>query len=325
LGIAGIGSYSRVDKGVTVGSCNINRLIFADDLVLLASFQQGLQHTLEQFFAACDRAGMKIVTKIPRYDVSLETKAVASGRASGSRFEISAPPFHIWPPGCYIHPVLYFKNVAPFWFLAPSVFLLPPAAKSWRRACQKPKLVYAASERQYTAARKKVPVPMGGIYVTSDGIWSEEIDTRIGEANAVVRELYRSVVMKRGLSNTAKLSVFKSVCVPIPTYGHESWLMTEIILSQVQAAKQDFCEECEVTQGHIEVRGRSGQKRNLVPPCSNLRYFGNKCNVLKEKRGTLLGLFGDSSDSAPGTRDIVLSCPRRYATGVALHDKVRSC
>jgi len=40
-------SYSRVDEGVIVRSCQINRLIFADDLVLLASFQQGLQYTLD--------------------------------------------------------------------------------------------------------------------------------------------------------------------------------------------------------------------------------------------------------------------------------------
>ena len=33
-------------------------------------------------------------------------------------------------------------------------------------------------------------------------------------------------------------SVFRS----LP--GHESWLMTDRILSQVQAAKWDFCEEC---------------------------------------------------------------------------------
>jgi len=61
----GIDSYSRVDESVTVGSCKIDRIIFADDLVLLAvaSFQQGLQHTLDQFFAASDRAGMKISTK----------------------------------------------------------------------------------------------------------------------------------------------------------------------------------------------------------------------------------------------------------------------
>ena len=28
------------------------------------------------------------------------------------------PSFQVWPPGCYIHPILYFKNVAPpsgFW------------------------------------------------------------------------------------------------------------------------------------------------------------------------------------------------------------------
>ena len=37
-------------------------------------------------------------------------------------FEIGALPFHIWPPGCYIHPILYFKNVDPFWCLAPPGF-----------------------------------------------------------------------------------------------------------------------------------------------------------------------------------------------------------
>jgi len=58
-----IDSHSRVDEGVTVGSYRINRLYFADDLVLLASFQQCLQHALDRFSAACDRTGMKINTK----------------------------------------------------------------------------------------------------------------------------------------------------------------------------------------------------------------------------------------------------------------------
>ena len=56
---------------------------------------------------------------------------------------------------------------------------------------QKPKAVYAASERQYTAAGKEFQVPRGGTQVMSNGRWSEEIDTRIGKANAVLRELYR--------------------------------------------------------------------------------------------------------------------------------------
>jgi len=38
-------------------------LIFWDDLVLIASSQQSLQHALDRFSAACDRAGMKINTE----------------------------------------------------------------------------------------------------------------------------------------------------------------------------------------------------------------------------------------------------------------------
>jgi len=37
-----------------------------------------------------------------------------------------------------------------------------------------------------------------------------------------LRELYRSVVTKRELSNTANLSVIESFFVPILTKGHES-------------------------------------------------------------------------------------------------------
>jgi len=60
------------------------------------------------------------------------------------------------------------------------------------------------------------------VVFTSDGSRNKEIDTRIGKANSVLRELYCSLVTKRELSKTAKLSVFKSVFVPILTCGHES-------------------------------------------------------------------------------------------------------
>jgi len=54
---------------------------------------------------------------------------------------------------------------------------------------------------------------------TSDG--RRNIDTRIGKANAVVRELHCSVVTKWEISNIAKFSAFKSVFVPMLTCGHE--------------------------------------------------------------------------------------------------------
>ena len=37
-------------------------------------------------------------------------------------FEIGASSFHVWPPGCYIQPILYFKNVAPLLDFGPSCF-----------------------------------------------------------------------------------------------------------------------------------------------------------------------------------------------------------
>ena len=61
-----IDSNSRVDEGATVGSCRINRLLLVDGLLLLASFQQRLQHAHHRFSAACDQAGMKTSTKRPR-------------------------------------------------------------------------------------------------------------------------------------------------------------------------------------------------------------------------------------------------------------------
>jgi len=60
------------------------------------------------------------------------------------------------------------------------------------------------------------------VVFTSDGSRNNGIDTRIGDANAILRELCRSVVIKQVLSNTAKLLVFKSVFVQILTCGHES-------------------------------------------------------------------------------------------------------
>jgi len=59
-----------------------------------------------------------------------------------------------------------------------------------------------------TNPMQRMQVPRGSSLFTSDRRWSEEIDTRIGKANAVLRELDRSVVTKWELSNAAKLSIF---------------------------------------------------------------------------------------------------------------------
>ena len=60
-----------------------------------------------------------------------------------------------------------------------------------------------------------------------------------------MRALHYSVVMKRELSKKAKLSIFKAVFVPILTYGHESWVMTTRMRSQVQATEIRFLRRIE--------------------------------------------------------------------------------
>ena len=79
-----------------------------------------------------------------------------------------------------------------------------------------------------------------GVTFSNDGRQDNELDTYIGKASTVKRQLYRSVVLKQELCTKAKLSIFRSVFVPILTYGHECWVMTERVRSRVQAAKLFF-------------------------------------------------------------------------------------
>ena len=48
--------------GVKIGDCTIQRLLFADDIALLDSTQNGLQQTLDRFSEAGSVAGNKIST-----------------------------------------------------------------------------------------------------------------------------------------------------------------------------------------------------------------------------------------------------------------------
>ncbi|KAK3533232.1 hypothetical protein QTP70_013661 [Hemibagrus guttatus] len=66
-----------------------------------------------------------------------------------------------------------------------------------------------------------------GVLFTSEGRMDREIDRRIGAAAAVIRSMYRSVVVKKELSRKPKLSIYQSIYVPTLTYDHELWVMTE--------------------------------------------------------------------------------------------------
>jgi len=68
-------------------------------------------------------------------DVNQSRRQREGAVVPGPPFEIGSPPFHVWPTGCRIHPILHFKNVAPPFGFWPLLLVFgPPAAKSWRRA-----------------------------------------------------------------------------------------------------------------------------------------------------------------------------------------------
>ncbi|KAK3529893.1 hypothetical protein QTP86_007211 [Hemibagrus guttatus] len=79
-----------------------------------------------------------------------------------------------------------------------------------------------------------------GVLFTSEGRMDREIDRRIGAAAAVMRSMYRSVVVKKELTQKAKLSIYQSIYVPTLTYDHELWVMTERVRSRIQAAEISF-------------------------------------------------------------------------------------
>jgi len=62
------------------------------------------------------------------------------------------------------------------------------------------------------------------VVFTSGGRQNKVIDIRLAKANVVLREIYRSAVTQRELSNTANLSVFKSVC-SVPHLW--SWILVD--------------------------------------------------------------------------------------------------
>jgi len=68
------------------------------------------------------------------------------------------------------------------------------------------KAVFPASERK-TLQQVETFKYLGMVF-TSDRCRNKQIDARIVKANAVLRELYCSVVAKREISKNAKLSVF---------------------------------------------------------------------------------------------------------------------
>ncbi|KAK3550423.1 hypothetical protein QTP86_025157 [Hemibagrus guttatus] len=138
-----------------------------------------------------------------------------------------------------------------------------------------------------------------GVLFTGEGRMDREIDRWIGAAAAVMRSMYRSVVVKKELSRKAKLSIYQSIYVPTLTYGHELWVMTERVRSRIQVAEMNFLRR---------VAGRS--LRDRVRSSVTREELGVEPLLLHIERGQLrwLGhLFQMHPGRLPG--EVFRACP----------------
>jgi len=78
------------------------------------------------------------------------------------------------------------------------------------------------------------------VVFTSESRRHKEIDARIGKANAVLGELNCSVVKKTGTFKRHKVVSFLINLCSDPHHVHESWIMNERMLSQMQATEIVF-------------------------------------------------------------------------------------
>ena len=68
-----------------------------------------------------------------------------------------------------------------------------------------------------------------GVLFTGEGKMEHEVDRWIGVASAVMRALHWIVVVKKEMSQKAKLSIYQSIYVPILTYGNKLLVVKKVV------------------------------------------------------------------------------------------------
>ena len=110
-----------------------------------------------------------------------------------------------------------------------------------------------------------------------------------------MRQLHRSVVLKRELCTNAKLSIFRSVCyASILTYGHGCWIVNGKVRSRAQAAEMGFFRR--ISGLTLLDKTKSSDIREFLNieslllrlERSQLRWYGHVTRMSQERAKTLL-------------------------------------
>ncbi|TWW61031.1 hypothetical protein D4764_05G0011210 [Takifugu flavidus] len=97
------------------------------------------------------------------------------------------------------------SNSFPDLLFADDVVLLVLSARDLQRSLDRFAAACEAAEMRISTSKSEAMY--FGVLFTSEGRMEQEIDRRIGAASAVIRTLHRSIVVKRELSQKAKLSI----------------------------------------------------------------------------------------------------------------------
>ncbi|MDF4341185.1 hypothetical protein P3480_25615, partial [Vibrio parahaemolyticus] len=125
-----------------------------------------------------------------------------------------------------------------------------------------------------------------GVLFTSEGRMKHEVDRWFGAVSAVMWALRRTIKVKRELSWKAKLLIYWSIYVPTLTYGHELWVVTERMRSQIQAAEMSFLRRVAGLSPRDRVRSSDIREGLGVEPLllcvewGQLRWFGHLIRML---------------------------------------------
>ena len=156
------------------------------------------------------------------------------------------------------------------------------------------------------------------VLLTCEGRMECEIDRRIG---AVMQLLYRSVVVKKELSQKAKLSIYWPFYVPTLTYGRELWVMTERIRSRIQAAEMSFLRRegrslrdrvrSSVTWEELGVEPRWLGHRFRMPSGRLPWEVFLACSAGRRPRGRHLGILPEELEEESRKREVWVSLLRK--------------
>ena len=122
-----------------------------------------------------------------------------------------------------------------------------------------------------------------GVVFTSEGRRNKEIDTRISKANAFLRELYRSVVIKE-IFQTPQSCQFLNRSL----FRSSSMLWIWVMAEELQAAEMGFLRRGHVVTLGEKVRGCEIHKTLNIEPLlrierSQLRWFGHVSRMSQER------------------------------------------